>query len=171
MKKALLNKIFSFGMGVVIAVTPFSLFGSALSISQTRSDVFLECVELSDDRFDLSFIHSVSLTPVVDKYSVVTRGNELSILQTAEHFIAHGQGLPSLLNEPDAYDFESKNGEFILKMHREIPNLIVRTDSRFQNRLHTSDITVNLNQWSDIGLHIVPIQACEPDVTTVIKNE
>ncbi len=170
MKKALLSKISLLGMGVAIFAASYPLFGAALNISQTRSEEFLGCVELRDDSFDLTFIHSVSLTPVIDQYIVITKGGKLSILQTAEHFFAHGQGLPSLVNEPDAYAFESNNGEFILKLNREIPDLIVRTDSRFNNRLHTSDITVNLNQWSDIGLHIVPIQACKPDVTAVIKK-
>jgi hypothetical protein len=170
-KKALLNKISLLGVGVASFATSFPSFGTALSISQTRSEIFLECIELGDDSFDLTFIHSVSLTPVIDKYVVISKGDQLSIRQTGEHFLAHGQGLPSLVNEPDAYSFETKNGEFILKLNRAIHDLIVRTDSRFQNRLHTADVMVNLNQWSDIGLHIVPIKSCESGMTTVIENE
>ncbi|MEO9273378.1 DUF1850 domain-containing protein [Marinomonas sp. 5E14-1] len=164
MKKALLSNIPLFGLGVAVYATSFPSFATALGISQTRTDKFLECVELYDNRFDLTFIHSVSLTPVTDQYVVIKEEGKLSILQTAERFYAHGQGLPSLVNEPDAYTFESNNGEFILKLNRAIPDLIVRTDVRFKNKLHTADVTVNLNKWSDIGLHIVPIVSCESDV-------
>lgn len=150
--------------------TSFPLFGAALNISQIRSETFLECVELYANSFDLTFIHSVSLTPVIDKYVITKTGGELSILQTEEQFFAHGQGLPSLLNEPDATGFETKDGMFVLKLNRAIPDLIVRTDKRFQNRLHTGDTLVNLNQWSDIGLHIIPIKSCESGMKTVIKQ-
>lgn len=170
MKKALLNKLFGFVVGIVAFTISSLSFGAALSISQIRSDRFLDCIELPDNHFDLTFIHSVSLTPVIDKYIVVSKDGEFSILQTAEHFFAHGQGLPSLVNEPDAYSFETKNNEFILKLNREIHDLIVRTDSRFKNRLHTADDVVNLNQWSDIGLHIVPIKSCKTGMNTVIEK-
>lgn len=170
MKKVLSNNISLFAVGVALFATSFSLFGAALNISQTRTEKFLECVELVDNRFELTFIHSVSLTPVLDEYIVKKKEEKLSILQLTEHFIAHGQGLPSLVNEPDAYAFESKNGEFILKLNRNIPDLIVRTDSRFRNRLNTGNVTLNLNQWSDIGLHIVPIKSCASGMKTVIEK-
>lgn len=169
-KKVLLSKVCLLGIGVALSAASFSLYGAALNISQIRSEAFLECIEVKDNRFDLSFIHSVSLTPVIDQYVITMEGEQLSIFQTSEHFTAHGQGLPSSVDEPDAYAFESKDGEFILKLNRAIPDLIVRTDSRFKNRLHTKGVTVNLNKWSDIGLHIVPIKSCQSGMKTVIEK-
>ena len=45
--------------------------------------------------FELSFIHSVSKTPVVDRYRATDQG----IVQTAEIFQTHGAGLPSIAND------------------------------------------------------------------------
>jgi len=98
--------------------------------------------------FSLSFIHSVSKTLVVDVYAL--RNNQ--IIQTAEHFRAHGAGLPSNPNEPDGVSWEKQENEFILHMERPIPKLVVRTDQNYKNRLIIGSKTVNLNQWEDQAL-------------------
>ncbi len=106
-------------------------------------------LELGEEKgFSLSFIHSVSKTRVVDVYAV--RNN--LIVQTAEHFRAHGAGLPSHPNEPGGLSWEKKGDEFILHMERSIPKLVVRTDRNYQNRLIISKDTINLNQWEDQAL-------------------
>lgn len=152
---------------------------TALLLEQSRSNNQLACVELVDHKFELSFIHSVSLTPVFDSYQLLNAtdktvkeitqvgsqlntslNNNLRILQTQERFIAHGQGLPSLVNEPNALAFEHENGQFILQLHRPIDNLIVRTDKRFENRLYTGANVVNLNQWPDTGILVTPLNRC-----------
>ncbi|OOV88010.1 DUF1850 domain-containing protein [Oceanospirillum linum] len=150
--------------------TPAELPEPSLHIRDARNGQHFACVPVTERRFELSFIHSVSLTPVRDLYQIENstadagsenRARALVILQTAEHFIAHGQGLPSMAGEPDATAFEHKNGEFILQLQRPIPDLIVRTDHRFKNRLHTGYTTVNLNQWPNTGLRIEPVHHCE----------
>ncbi|MBU2953530.1 DUF1850 domain-containing protein [Marinobacter sp. F3R08] len=138
------------------------LQADGLEISQYREGRLLTCVPVTDGMFELSFIHSVSLTPVTDFYRLITSPvGDLTISQTAEVFIAHGQGLPSLVNEPDALSFEHRNGQFILKMDRKIGRLVVRTDQRFKNRLHTGNSTINLNQWPDSGLLFTPVSNCQ----------
>nr|WP_251068293.1 DUF1850 domain-containing protein [Marinobacter sp. C7] len=138
------------------------LQADGLEISQYREGRVLTCVPVIDAEFELSFIHSVSLTPVTDYYRLIkSPTGDLTIKQTAEVFVAHGQGLPSLVNEPDATSFEHRNGQFILKMDRKIGRLIVRTDQRFKNRLHTGNSTINLNQWPDSGLLIAPVSNCQ----------
>ncbi|MEH6357239.1 MAG: DUF1850 domain-containing protein [Marinobacter sp.] len=131
-----------------------------LSISVYREGKPLDCVVLDQSTFELSFIHSVSLTPVTDYYTVVQSSKGFQIVQTAETFFAHGQGLPSLVNEPDATDFRIENGQFVLTMSRLIEQLIVRTDVRFENRLHTRSETTNLNRWPDNGLLLKPVSSC-----------
>lgn len=170
MKKALLSKlrVCRYGRsltGLLVAaalpLTTGTASAAALQISQSRGDTQLTCVPVADNTFELSFIHSVSLTPVEDLYQIRRQGQGLTILQTAERFTAHGQGLPSMAGEPDATAFEHKNGTFILQMQRPIRDLIVRTDQRFKNRLHTGQTTVNLNQWPDTGLRIKPVDHCD----------
>lgn len=134
----------------------------SLQIDDYRAAKPLACIPLIDHKFSLSFIHSVSLTPVEDLYQIETdETGEYRIVQTAERFIAHGQGLPSMEGEPDAIAFEHHNGEFVLRLRRPIPDLLVRTDRRFNNRLHTGITTINLNQWRDTGLRIAPLSHCE----------
>jgi hypothetical protein len=146
----------------VTALLAVSSSGQAvgLKIIDYRGQQTLGCVNLVDQSFSLSFIHSVSLTPVIDEYHLLNTDSNYRILQTAERFFAHGQGLPSLVDEPDAIAFEHTDGQFILKLKRNIDNLIVRTDSRFKNRLHTGSITIDLNQWPDNGLKIYPVEHC-----------
>lgn len=100
--------------------------------------------------FSLSFIHSVSKTRVVDLYQV--RGRD--IVQTAERFRAHGAGLPSGADEPGGLSWETRGDEFVLRMERPIPRLVVRTDKNYENRLSSGGVTLNLNQWEDQALHL-----------------
>lgn len=110
--------------------------------------------------FALSFIHSVSETPVVDFYRL--EGHQ--IIQTAERFEHHGAGLPSHISEGN--EWQHRDGYFWLSMQRPIAQLVVRTDSSYRNRLHLGEaiaphdeqlsLTVNLNQWPDTALWIQP---------------
>jgi hypothetical protein len=102
----------------------------------------------SDKTFSLTFIHSVSKTPVTDVYDI--RGDK--IIQTKEIFRAHGAGLPSSPAEPGGLFWEKTENEFILHMERPIPKLVVRTDSLYENRLVLPSGVVNLNQWDDQAL-------------------
>lgn len=134
----------------------------SLVIEDFRPSIRLDCIDLVDPSFSLTFIHSVSLTPVLDRYRIIEEGdNGYEILQTEERFIAHGQGLPSMENEPDVIGFEHRDGQFMLHLKRPIDKLIVRTDSRFKNRLHTGKEVINLNQWPDTGLWIYPVHQCQ----------
>ena len=151
------------GLAVVLA---------ACSISGSRSDPVHPCLAISrfpsqlivghyplpdDGVFSLSFIHSVSLTPVRDDYQAI----DCRIVQTAERFQDHGAGLPSGADEPGATGWEHHNGHFIIRMQRPIPELIVRTDRNYRNRLHIGGREINLNAWEDQALEmaIVPCTA------------
>lgn len=161
MRKGLSSKalVIALGAGFSFSATS-SACATALEIHKHRQDSLLACVDLADDRFSLSFIHSASLTPVRDEYQITQDGKRYRITQTAEKFIAHGQGLPSMKGEPDATAFIHENGKFILQLNRPIDRLIVRTDKRYENRLHTGDNAVNLNQWRDTALWIKPVSRC-----------
>ncbi|WP_136680714.1 DUF1850 domain-containing protein [Neptunomonas sp. XY-337] len=163
MKKALLSKAIPWLASSFAMLVSHQSGAVALQIEDYRAAQSLTCVALPTPTFSLSFIHSVSLTPVTDRYRIEQDSAGYRIVQTAEHFIAHGQGLPSMLGEPDAIAFEHKEGEFVLHMERPIPDLLVRTDARFKNRLHTDNTTINLNQWSDNGLRIRPVSHCNTE--------
>ena len=149
--------------GVLVAVlVACSAFGSrsdhahsCLTISRFPSQVTLGNYRLPEDGgFSLSFIHSVSRTPVRDDYQAI----DWRIIQTAETFQAHGAGLPSGVDEPDATGWEHSDGRFVIRMQRHIPRLVVRTDRNYRNRLHIDGQEINLNDWDDqaFELAIVP---------------
>lgn len=98
-----------------------------------------------DSSFSLSFVHSVSNTRVIDVYKV----RDASIIQTRELFKTHGAGLPSNSKEPGGVSWEQTKDGFVLHMERDIPKLVVRTNTTYQNRLHLSSGEVDLNQWED----------------------
>lgn len=128
--------------------------GRCLAVSQFPEGRELMRAGLGgEQKFSLSFIHSVSRTPVEDIYRVT--GNR--IIQTEERFMAHGAGLPSHPEEPGGVSWEQDGETFILKMERPIPKLVVRTDKNYRNRLILGYRTINLNQWEDqaLLLHIV----------------
>lgn len=163
MKKVSLNKILLLVVGVAFLATPSPSEALSLNLEDYRADKILACYPLKRPDFSLSFIHSVSLSPVTDRYQITGSDQDnLHILQTEEEFVTHGQGLPSLTNEPDAVYFEKKQDSFILHLNRPIPDLIVRLDTRFKNRLHLDHHIINLNQWSDgLGLRVRPVSHCD----------
>lgn len=124
---------------------------------------FPEVVELaryrlpSGGRFALSFIHSVSQTPVTDAYRV----EEGRIVQESETFMTHEAGLPSQVEEPGGLAWEHRDGRFILHLERPIPHLVMRTDRRYRNRLHLPEHVVDLNQWPDQALEL-RVEPCRP---------
>lgn len=124
---------------------------SALVISQfPRGSELLRLDSGGEKGFSLSFIHSVSGTPVRDDY-LFDRGR---IVQVAERFMAHGAGLPSHPDEPFGLAWEREGDAFLLRMHRPIQTLVVRTDGNYRNRLILGRRDVNLNQWEDQALLI-----------------
>jgi hypothetical protein len=113
-----------------------------------------------ESRFSLSFIHSVSGTPVRSDY-LIAQGR---IIQIAEVFETHEAGLPYLAEEPDASDWERENGRFRLRMERPINHLVMRTDRRYRNRLHIGGRLIDLNRWGDRALELeIHIQPEERD--------
>ncbi len=109
-------------------------------------------------RFALSFIHSVSGTPVVDQYRLTAN----TMTQTAEIFEAHGAGLPSLRNELDASDFRHENGKFILELNRPIDKLIVRVQSEYDNTLLINTKSIEL---ATLGHTVLRLSGCTQEPT------
>ena len=133
--------------------------GYCLTIRQYPDMRLLATIPMTaSGTFSLSFIHSVSRTPVEDIYRVDAQG----ICQTSEIFESHCAGLPYSDQETNATGWEQRNGKFILHMEREIPRLVVRTDRIYKNRLHLPDRTINLNQWEDqaLLLDVTPAGIC-----------
>ena len=130
-----------------------------LTISRFPSRMTLGNYRLPEDGgFSLSFIHSVSHTPVRDHYQAI----DWRIIQTAETFQAHGAGLPSGVDEPGATGWDHHDGQFVIRMERHIPRLVVRTDRNYRNRLHIDGMEINLNGWDDQALELAVVPCTTP---------
>lgn len=123
--------------------------GYCLTIRQYPGMAILASFPLEkENQFALSFIHSVTVTPVQDNYLLTPEG----ICQTSEIFESHCAGLPYSDKETNATKWEQRDGKFILHMERKIPKLVVRTDKNYKNRLHLANQIIDLNQWEDQAL-------------------
>lgn len=102
--------------------------------------------------FELSFIHSVSRTPVRDLYRV----EDGQIVQTAEIFLAHGAGLPSIANDIDATGWRHEDGQFILDMRRLTGPIPIRIQAEFKNTLHIAGTDLPLAELGHPALTLAP---------------
>lgn len=108
--------------------------------------------------FELSFIHSVSRTPVRDLYRV--DGGQ--IIQSAEIFMGHGAGLPSIANDMDATGWRHENGTFILDMHRLTGPIPIRIQAEFKNTLTIAGTDLPLASLGHAALTLAPCDNEEP---------
>lgn len=132
--------------------------GTWLCLSETRGTQ-AEVTRLPlgpDQSFDLSFIHSVSRTPVVDSYRV----EDGEILQTREVFMAHGAGLPSIANDMDATGWRHEDGHFILDMQRYTGPIPLRIQAQFKNTLSIDGTDLPL---ADLGHSALTLAPCDEE--------
>ena len=111
-----------------------------------------------DQAFSLSFIHSVSRTPVTDIYRIEAG----EIVQTAEVFTAHGAGLPSIADDIGATGWRHENGRFILDMERPTGPIPLRIQAQYQNTLHIAGTDLPL---ADLGHPALTLAPCDKEVT------
>lgn len=139
-------------------------FALGLAVEDHRTGERFDCQRLPGQRFSVTFMHSVSRTPVEDVYSLRDPAEASpAIIQTAEHFTTHGQGLPSMEGEPEVHRLDRTRTGFVAHMRRPIPKLIIRAREEFGNTLRMGDHRVDLTQWPDRPLQIRPVGDCESD--------
>jgi hypothetical protein len=107
-------------------------------------------VALPDDAspFWITYVHSVTLTPVIERYRV--DGTE--IVEASITFEQHGPGLPT---EADAGGtFAHHAGRFILTMDRRFPSIVMRVHSGQTPRLLAGWRAQDLAQWGNRALEL-----------------
>lgn len=153
-----------FGMAALAAVplsaSPARAGEVWLCLSETRGDGH-EVARLPagpDGTFALSFIHSVSRTPVTDHYRV----EQGRIVQTSEVFQAHGAGLPSIANDMDATGWRHEDGTFILDLRRPTGPIPLRIQAQFRNTLHAADTDLPL---ASLGYSALTLAPCDEETS------
>jgi hypothetical protein len=104
-----------------------------------------------DYDFALVYLHSVTLTPVESRYRLSADG----FRQVAELFAQHGPGLAA---EPGTggQTWGIEDGRFRIGLDRELPQIRLRVDPDYRNRLVTSDREIDLTQW---GRRVLELRA------------
>ncbi len=126
-----------------------------LCVYQGRTDTELARYATDHSRsFSLSFLHSVSLTPVVDHYEI----RATAIHQTAEVFETHGAGLPSFTGDVGETGWRMEDDKFVLEMDRQFRRIQLRIQREYLNSLQINDQNVTL---ADFGANSIGLGVCE----------
>ncbi len=104
--------------------------------------------------FALSFRHSVTLRPVVDRYRI----EDGKIVQIEHLFDSHGPGLPDVAGAGLA--FEREGDRFRVRMHRPIDRLVLRPSRASENRLEAA-ARLDLAELAGGPLELVPVPCSE----------
>lgn len=139
----------------------------ALACSATASPVAGSCVTVSaidgvllaayplaaaDGAFALRYVHSVTRTPVEERYRV--DGGTLT--QTELRFAEHGPGMPTAAAAGEAWSREGD--QFVVRMARPLEGIRARVDPAQSPRLDAGGAAVDLAQWGarPIVLAVLP---------------
>jgi len=99
-----------------------------------------------DPSFALSYVHSVTRTPVVERYRV----DGSDIVQTEITFEQHGPGLPT---EADAGGtFTRRDGRYVVTMARRFPDIVMQVHRDQAPRLTAAAQSHDLAQWGNRAL-------------------
>jgi len=102
-----------------------------------------------DDRdpvFRVTYMHSVTRTPVDDVYRV----DHDRIIETEIRFVRHGPGLPTAPDEGGA--FERRDGAFVVLGRRSFETIVMRVHRDQRPTLHFGARSVDLARWGNRAL-------------------
>mgnify|MGYP005606129219 FL=1 len=101
-----------------------------------------------DPTFVVTYVHSVTRTPVAERYRV--EGD--AIVQTEIRFAQHGPGLPT---QPDTGGtFEQRDGEFVASMQRRFAVIVMRVHADQSPRFAAGGCAADLAAWGNRALAV-----------------
>lgn len=102
--------------------------------------------------FAVTYVHSVTRTPVVERYRV----EGATIVQTEIRFAQHGPGLPTQADAGGV--FERRDGQFVVTMARRFPVVVMRVHADQSPRLVAGDASADLAAWGNraLALSVAP---------------
>ncbi|MEP7276082.1 MAG: DUF1850 domain-containing protein [Betaproteobacteria bacterium] len=100
-------------------------------------------VDERDGRFRIAYIHSVTRTPVEERYFV----DGARIVQTEIRFVQHGPGLPTAADAGGS--FAHRDGMFVVAGRRSFDEVVMRVHADQQPRLVAGASSVDLAGWGN----------------------
>ena len=133
---------------VVALLLPSLAHAACLTLASHPDGTRLSLLALpeEDTSFSITYVHSVTRTPVTERYHL--SGNE--IVETELRFEQHGPGLPT---EADAGGtLTHSNGRFVVTMDRRFPAIVMQVHKDQSPRLVTGARSRDLAQWGNRAL-------------------
>jgi hypothetical protein len=137
------------------AVAP-TTFAACLTLASHPDGLRLAALALpaGDASFAITYVHSVTRTPVLERYEIA--GGE--IVETELRFEQHGPGLPT---EADAGGTFTRSVEgFIVTMNRRFPAFVMQVHADQTPRLVVGARAMDLAQWGNRALALGVSDAC-----------
>ncbi len=101
-----------------------------------------------DPAFRITYVHSVTRTPVDEIYRV----DGSRVVQTEIRFVEHGPGLPTAADASGT--FELRDGRFVVHEHRAFAAFVMRVHRDQRPILVAGAHTVDLAQWGNRALEL-----------------
>ena len=102
--------------------------------------------QLAATVFEMSYVHSVTRTPVVERYRL--EGG--TIVQTELRFVEHGPGMPTEADPGQRFERDDKG--YVVTLDRRFPMVVMRVDAARSPRLSSGGVTLDLAQWGNRAL-------------------
>ena len=99
-----------------------------------------------DPSFTITYVHSVTRTPVMERYELA--GSE--IVETEIRFEQHGPGLPTEADRGGT--FSHSDGRFVVTMDRHFPTIVMQVHRDQSPRLDAGTRSLDLAQWGNRAL-------------------
>ena len=96
--------------------------------------------------FTITYIHSVTRTPVEERYRV----DGATIVETQMSFSQHGPGLPTAADAGST--MQTVDGRFVVTMARSFDEIVMRVHADQSPQLQAAGRTTNLAQWGNRAL-------------------
>ncbi|MFO1280954.1 MAG: DUF1850 domain-containing protein [Burkholderiales bacterium] len=135
-----------------LATTAGGATGACLAIDASRDQRALARVDLPSDSpvFTVTYIHSVTRTPVEERYRV----DGATIVQESIRFEEHGPGLPTQADPGGGWRRDAKGTT--VTMHRGLDSIAMRVDADQRPRLAHAAATapLPLTQWDEGAIRL-----------------
>jgi hypothetical protein len=148
-------------LAACLAASPAS-YAACLTLSGHPDGVRLSLLALppNDASFSIVYTHSVTRTPVTERYRI----DGSVIVETEMRFEQHGPGLPT---EADAGGtFSRADGHFVVTMDRRLPEIVMQVHRDQAPRIIAGTRSLDLAQWGNRALTLGAIPGSCPGPTS-----
>ena len=127
---------------------PGLAFAACLELASHPDGAALERIALpaSAPDFTLTYVHSVTRTPVEERYRV----DGATLVETQMSFSQHGPGLPTAADAGST--MRTVDGRFVVTMARGFEAIVMRVHADQAPELHASGRAINLAAWGNRAL-------------------